>query len=203
MRGPATCPHCRRVKYLIVKRRYQQSPKGIAVARAREEREDVLERRRQFSRSPSGRRNKAKYEATVKGQRTRAKAIAKYRASDKARVKASERHRATRLEPRRKEQRQRANARYKRTAKGKAMKYRQYAKRKGAMLASENPLTAAEWLAILQAAKHRCHYCRKKRKLTIDHVIPLSKGGQHTRMNVVPACQPCNSQKRDRILTMF
>src|SRR3990167_9028103 len=84
-RGPATCPPCRREKSLAVKRRYQQSEKGIKTARTREEREDVREKRRVFSRSEYGRRNKAKYEMTEKGKRTRVKALAKYKASTKAR----------------------------------------------------------------------------------------------------------------------
>src|SRR3990167_10626282 len=85
MRGPATCQRCRREKALAVKRRYQQTAKGIATARAREQREDVREKRRVFSRSQYGRRNKATYEATEKGKRTRVKALAKYKASTKAR----------------------------------------------------------------------------------------------------------------------
>src|SRR3990167_9758305 len=45
-RGPATCPACRREKYLVVKRRYQQSARGIATTLAREDRRDVKEKRR-------------------------------------------------------------------------------------------------------------------------------------------------------------
>jgi 5-methylcytosine-specific restriction endonuclease McrA len=36
--------------------------------------------------------------------------------------------------------------------------------------------------------------------LTMDHVVPLSKGGPHTKENVVPACRPCNARKKDRLL---
>jgi 5-methylcytosine-specific restriction endonuclease McrA len=36
--------------------------------------------------------------------------------------------------------------------------------------------------------------------LTIDHVIPRSKGGTHTWDNVVIACATCNSKKGDRFL---
>lgn len=56
-------------------------------------------------------------------------------------------------------------------------------------------LTSAEWLAILAEHHGHCHYCGKEAKLTLDHVIPLSKGGKHSKDNVVPACTHCNSSK--------
>jgi 5-methylcytosine-specific restriction endonuclease McrA len=45
-----------------------------------------------------------------------------------------------------------------------------------------------------------CQYCSKKisgKQVTIDHVIPKSKGGQTTWSNCVTACQTCNTIKRD------
>ncbi|WP_203620386.1 HNH endonuclease [Streptomyces sp. SID8499] len=35
---------------------------------------------------------------------------------------------------------------------------------------------------------------------TVDHVIPLSRGGQHAEGNLVPACKSCNSSKGDKLL---
>ena len=59
-----------------------------------------------------------------------------------------------------------------------------------------NNLTAAQWEAIKVHYKYRCVYCGKKpKRLTQDHLTPLSKGGGHTASNVVPACRSCNSQK--------
>lgn len=43
-----------------------------------------------------------------------------------------------------------------------------------------------------------CQYCRTRiseKKLTIDHVVPLSRGGTHTWTNVVAACSSCNNKK--------
>lgn len=51
-----------------------------------------------------------------------------------------------------------------------------------------------------EAAGGRCHYCHEFKPLTMDHVIPVSKGGPHTASNIVPACQPCNSRKGARLL---
>ena len=45
----------------------------------------------------------------------------------------------------------------------------------------------------------RCQYCGDKAE-SIDHVIPRSRGGEHTWENVVAACERCNSSKRDRFL---
>lgn len=60
-------------------------------------------------------------------------------------------------------------------------------------------LTAAQWKAILTAYKGRCAYCGvKPKKITQDHVVPLSRGGAHTAENVVPACISCNLHKGDR-----
>lgn len=56
-------------------------------------------------------------------------------------------------------------------------------------------LTSTEWLAILAEANGHCHYCDKEAKLTLDHVIPLSRGGKHSKDNVVPACAHCNNSK--------
>ncbi len=58
-----------------------------------------------------------------------------------------------------------------------------------------NDLTAAQWREIKAAYRFRCAYCHEKKPLTMDHVIPLVDGGNHTASNVVPACWPCNSRK--------
>lgn len=45
----------------------------------------------------------------------------------------------------------------------------------------------------------RCVYCgRETRDLTLDHVIPRHRGGEHTWENLVSACKPCNHRKAGR-----
>ena len=46
----------------------------------------------------------------------------------------------------------------------------------------------------------RCQYCAAPAE-SIDHVVPRSKGGEHAWENVVAACRPCNTRKRDRLLS--
>jgi 5-methylcytosine-specific restriction endonuclease McrA len=53
--------------------------------------------------------------------------------------------------------------------------------------------------AVFARDGHRCQYCGAHAD-SIDHVIPKSRGGQHCWDNVVAACRPCNTRKRDRYL---
>jgi 5-methylcytosine-specific restriction enzyme A len=44
-----------------------------------------------------------------------------------------------------------------------------------------------------------CHYCGKQvgaKALTMDHLVPIIRGGRSTHGNVVPACKPCNDAKK-------
>lgn len=59
-------------------------------------------------------------------------------------------------------------------------------------------LTLAEWQEIQKRYQYRCAYCQLRRPLTKDHIVPVSKGGFHTRINVIPACRSCNSSKGNR-----
>ncbi|HBL10086.1 MAG TPA: HNH endonuclease [Cyanobacteria bacterium UBA11162] len=51
---------------------------------------------------------------------------------------------------------------------------------------------------VLRRDRHTCQYCGSTKQLTLDHVIPRSKGGKHSWDNVVTACERCNSRKGDR-----
>lgn len=49
-----------------------------------------------------------------------------------------------------------------------------------------------------QIAAGVCHYCGKKvgaAALTLDHVVPVARGGRSNKGNVVPACDACNKSK--------
>ncbi len=50
-----------------------------------------------------------------------------------------------------------------------------------------------------QVSRGVCHYCEKKvdsSEITMDHVVPLIRGGKSTKGNIVPACKQCNSEKK-------
>jgi len=44
-----------------------------------------------------------------------------------------------------------------------------------------------------------CHYCGKEfpiQELTMDHIVPIIRGGKSTKGNMVPACKECNNRKK-------
>jgi 5-methylcytosine-specific restriction enzyme A len=50
-----------------------------------------------------------------------------------------------------------------------------------------------------RCAKGRCFYCGRPtdpKALTMDHIVPLSRGGKSTKSNIVPACKSCNTMKK-------
>jgi len=53
---------------------------------------------------------------------------------------------------------------------------------------------------IYQRDDHTCQYCGSQKRLTVDHVIPRSRGGQDTWENMVVACSPCNVKKGNTLL---
>jgi hypothetical protein len=53
---------------------------------------------------------------------------------------------------------------------------------------------------IYRRDNHTCQYCGSRSKLTIDHVVPRSKGGGDTWENLVVACSSCNTKKGNSLL---
>lgn len=50
-----------------------------------------------------------------------------------------------------------------------------------------------------RCAKGVCYYCGRatpSKELTMDHIVPISRGGKSTKNNLVPACKECNTQKK-------
>lgn len=57
---------------------------------------------------------------------------------------------------------------------------------------------------IIQRDGQACYLCGKEisiHAITLDHIVPLSRGGTHTPLNVRVACQPCNSRKGKKLLS--
>lgn len=50
-----------------------------------------------------------------------------------------------------------------------------------------------------RCAKGVCHYCGRSfppKDLTMDHIVPIIRGGKSTKGNTVPCCKECNNKKK-------
>jgi 5-methylcytosine-specific restriction endonuclease McrA len=54
--------------------------------------------------------------------------------------------------------------------------------------------------AIYKRDGYKCQYCSSTKNLTLDHIIPKSKGGKTTYSNLVVACSSCNTKKGNKFL---
>lgn len=64
--------------------------------------------------------------------------------------------------------------------------------------AKARALRASQWWRNL-LARGLCHYCQgtfTPEALTMDHIVPMARGGRSTKGNVVPCCKSCNMQKK-------
>jgi 5-methylcytosine-specific restriction endonuclease McrA len=62
-------------------------------------------------------------------------------------------------------------------------------------------LRASQWWKRKRAAGI-CHHCGASfppRELTMDHLVPLIRGGKSSKNNVVPSCKRCNSERQHRL----
>jgi 5-methylcytosine-specific restriction endonuclease McrA len=53
--------------------------------------------------------------------------------------------------------------------------------------------------AVFARDDHRCQYCGTTTRLTVDHVLPRSRGGTSVWENITTACAPCNLRKGNRL----
>lgn len=60
--------------------------------------------------------------------------------------------------------------------------------------------TAEEWEALCAHYDYLCLCCKEQKPLTVDHVIPISKGGENTIDNIQPLCKECNSRKGQNVI---
>ena len=58
-------------------------------------------------------------------------------------------------------------------------------------------LTATQWEQIKLYFNNRCAYCGEERPLQQEHFIALTKKGEYSQNNIIPACKSCNSSKNN------
>lgn len=67
--------------------------------------------------------------------------------------------------------------------------------RRARLAQAEGAFTAEEFKSVCEQYENKCLCCGEAKKLTPDHVIPLSKGGSNWINNIQPLCLPCNLKK--------
>ena len=73
-------------------------------------------------------------------------------------------------------------------------------KRRAALNKSESNYTINEWTNLCNTTGNKCLQCNKQEELTVDHIIPISKGGNNDISNIQPLCGSCNSSKGTKTL---
>ena len=94
---------------------------------------------------------------------------------------------------------------YLRTEEGKANTQRRHSRIRAKGRKIINTLTAGEWLDILEKHNFKCAYCGKDlfnlfARPERDHVIPISRGGDNIKENIIPACHSCNVKKHNKLI---
>jgi len=172
------CPTCCREHHLAKVRKTPEEKRATALARAL---------RHQQRRRASGRTSAAvkKWREKIKGTDPErwAKLLESQAPKDRARSRA-----------------------WTKTDKGRKHGRLQRAARRARLktLASAG-LSPAQWDAICAAHMNEagdvcCKYCKQPCSPTIDHVVPIARGGRHEPSNVVPACRACNSSKAAHLI---
>lgn len=59
----------------------------------------------------------------------------------------------------------------------------------------ESTFTNEQWQKCIEHFENKCAYCGEVNTLQQDHFVALSKGGEYTKNNIVPACGSCNNSK--------
>ncbi len=83
--------------------------------------------------------------------------------------------------------------------RARAITQRRRARRRG----NGGSYTATEWRSLCRKYDYRCLCCGKREpdiSLTVDHVVPLDKGGANDITNLQPLCGECNSRKGATII---
>ena len=61
--------------------------------------------------------------------------------------------------------------------------------------APDKSYTPSQWASLCAEYDNRCACCGEEKSLTVDHIIPVSRGGRNSIENIQPLCRSCNSSK--------
>jgi len=97
-----------------------------------------------------------------------------------------------------KEYQKRYRKKYYSTQKGKLINVLNCQRRRNRRNQLETSFNEESWMKLLDLFDHRCAYCGEEKELQHEHFIPLSKDGEYTINNILPACQFCNISKHSK-----
>jgi len=137
-----------------------------------------------YQKSEAGKATAKRYHTSEKGM----KKAAEYRATDKA-IASRRKYRKT-------EKLKAGKRAYNISERGRETRRARNQRRKALKLGAT--VGQVDEQRVFEACGNRCVYCGSTEKLTLDHVIALSKGGAHAESNLVAACLSCNCSKGAR-----
>ena len=75
--------------------------------------------------------------------------------------------------------------------------------RRAKMKSVGGKISKDDWKELLEEANHKCLCCGTTENLSLDHIIPISKGGLNVKENSQVLCRACNSKKGNRHSTDY
>ena len=101
-----------------------------------------------------------------------------------------------------KEEKQQYDKQYRQTPQGQIVQFNYSTKRRQREEEQGAGITKEQWLEIMQFFDWKCAYSGKslgtKKNRSIDHIVPLAKGGEHEVWNLVPMDKSLNKSKKEK-----
>ena len=217
------CPECTK----ITKNNFNQSSKGKASKKVWRQRPEVKDKERERQRSPKAKAIRKSWkessEGKAKEKASRDKPEAKIKKSNYQKAwrktpegklyqkkwRNSSKGKISRKVEYENPKRKEYQKEWSQSSKGKASKAVTAGKR--TRTAAQGDLTLSQWEMRQVEFEWCCAYCHIKlltkldgvnsahpQYLNLEHIIAITQGGQHTIMNIVPACRKCNRSKDNK-----
>ncbi|HSU72528.1 MAG TPA: HNH endonuclease signature motif containing protein [Candidatus Binatia bacterium] len=168
-----------RLKRNAYNREYYLKNRDYWKKRYQNKRDEIRAKQKQYAATPQARALKQAYERRLERRLIKAKYTSEYQSRPHVQKKRGEQSRLLRRSPKGLES---------------ARIYNEL--RRGRKLKAEGSFTRKEWLTKRNSSEGKCPFCQKQvgvEKMTIDHIIPLSKGGSNYISNIRAICRSCNS----------
>lgn len=87
--------------------------------------------------------------------------------------------------------------------KNEEHKERNHKRRASKKNAPINDFVKKDWLECFEHFDKSCAYCGGREAIQVEHIVPLSLHGSHTKENIIPACASCNGSKQDVLVEIW